>query len=201
MANIDDVIRITVEGAYFAQKALNVYYYGVRDDALDLSDLATAFDTQVQTTVMLALSQSYGFVKITLQNLMDEDDFFVDTFSTRFGSRTGDPAPSFVAWGIRLFVDKLMQRTGAKRLVGVSETDISNGVPTGTALSLVNSAATLMGYPLAPSGFLWTALPMVATFVKPNPTDPPILSNVTPIVSGLFRWVTSQNSRKIGLGV
>lgn len=107
------------------------------------------------------------------------------------GTRTGDPMPIFVAWAFKYIRASLGERSGAKRIGSVSESDVTNGAATAGAATPLNALAAVMGAPIQ-FGIIDTWFPVILE----RPVPPSTIWGDHPVGSVVYQAVSTQNSRK-----
>jgi hypothetical protein len=122
---------------------------------------------------------------------MDDTDFFEKPEGLA-GVRGGEAMPPFVSWGFRLNRTSREFRPGAKRITGVAEQDVVNGVPTLTIEPDLDLAAAKLGDAISRitgGNDLWEPA-LVRELVGLPPSE------FTLVTGAEFIRVTTQNSRK-----
>jgi len=194
-----DVYTLKLSGNLHSQTINNMFYYV--DNAVSGGDaqvLGELFEDWMLPVIATIVSSSYTMTDIEVQNLSDPTDFFVLSTSVP-GVRGATTQGPFQAWGFRLNAASLVEKSGAKRIAGVAESDTTNGIVDGTMLSSVNSVGAALGNGLPLVG---TKLfrPRIRHLANPGELGPPEYYYGI-IASGVYTAVTTQNSRKYGRGV
>lgn len=194
-----DIMRIIDEQQIQSQKVQNVYYYSVGTvaGAPTLQDISDEFETQVINVLDDVQSDTLEHVTVFVDNLnstVEFEEFAINSF----GAQVSEPLPSFAAMTVRLNRTTKLTRNGSKRIAGITENLVLNGV-----LSL----------PGANRDAIEAALEMVLLAgTSPNDVDltPVIiprlagggldLLNPNVVKSATVVNISTQNSRKLGRG-
>lgn len=156
------------------------------------TDLIDAFEAQVLPDIRGVISSDTVYTSITVENMTNGLDVFTKTLTPpQAGSRSGDRMPEFVSWGFELLRSIRGKRSGSKRFGAISESDVTIGQPTPTALTLLNTLATTLHAPIT-VGILdvWFPVILERKGVGIYPWTHHDFSGA------IFKRVTSQNSRK-----
>lgn len=194
-----DIFSLKLSGNLHSQTVNNMFFYefvgAAGGDAQALGDLFYAWLPPIISTIV---SSSYTMTDIEVQNLDTPSDYFVRAFSIS-GSRSATTQGPFQAWGFRINASSLVEKSGAKRIAGVAESDTTNGVCDSAILSDVNAVGAALGGALPLVG---TKLfrPRIRHLANPDELGPPEYYYGL-VSSGVFTGVTTQNSRKYGRGV
>lgn len=208
MASIGNVLEFVTVGRMtgFTQELLNVWHYRVSDvtggTTLDGDAQAIANDYAAEwlSTISPGLSTAFSFIGIRMTNLSDPDEFAEATFTTPVvGATGGDYLPPFYTWGIELKRASRSTRNGRKALSGVAESNVSSGAPTSAAVTFFNSVAINAATPLLLDfGSPLKTLDLVPIIVRRGAGFSVLATNE--ISNGVFKGLTTQNSRKTGRG-
>lgn len=217
---IGDVYEITVDGAIASQAAVNVYFYEVRETWLDTNPtfaqaLVEDFRDNTLPDILACQAGDYTVSLLRCRNLYDEADAYslpVSLAGTKYAAAV-DTLGAFEALAFNLGGETSAVKNGAKRLAGIANADVQDGIV--TASSLITAAATaaeMMERPLQ-VGFLigsdvaWPVLVKRVRTGTPGAYEYRLPTSqgegiTTTIINALFNvLVSSQVSRKIGIGV
>lgn len=215
-----DVYEITVVQDLKGQEVLNIYFYEVTEIWIDTNPtFAQALvEDFVENTLPDILAISTGDLTVSLvkgRNLFNEADSYslpVSLEGTLYDA-SADTQTTFNAVGFTLGGETTAVKAGAKRFAGVADAVAVDGVITdGTMLTNCAGASTALERALQ-VGFLIGSDVAIPVIVKRVRTGTPgnyeyrlpatqAESVQTRIINALFSvLVTSQVSRKIGIGV
>ena len=209
MAAQGDVYEIVDTMTLLGQVCQDRYMYEVTSlpSGADANDVLVAFQEDVLPAILLVQPADVVHTSVRARNLFDNTDAAEVLLNEAGGLGAAEVTTSFNAYGFRFVGDNAAVRSGAKRLAGVVENAILDGVVTdATILGLLDDVATqflvTMLYGLLDAG---TLVPVIVasildggTYRLPANQGEAILSTVTDV---LFNPViTSQVSRKIGVG-
>lgn len=146
---LNDRYRLELRSQYLGQQFLNVFHYlhtaaGTGDAAV----LGGRFLNVVLPAIRDVSHTSWSAISVSTYNLDDPVDFNITTTSVA-GVRTGDPCSQFTTWSYTFLRGRTDMRSGGKRFGGVSETDVSGGLPSGGILSLLTVLEAALETPLA----------------------------------------------------
>lgn len=196
-----------------SQEVENVYFY--RQSTADPSfpyakALVDMWNSQVR--ILLTNLQVIGLVHYRYQaiNLYDLGELY-DVLDSDAGSAAGDTANTFVAWGFAAPRTNRLIRASKKRIGGVAEVDITNGVANAGAIAKLNPLAAafnaqLVNVPVGGSNvFVPVAvkrIPYTTEDGKPAYRLPE--NSAETVFRTISNWayerVTTQSSRKVGKG-
>ena len=201
MADGNDILRITDRQVLYGQTVLNVYFYQLQDTGEFgegyLDSIALHFTEAVVTPVSAIQSPDIQHNEIYLENLTNGVDIL--TYADGYplvGTNTGAALPPFVSAGFQLIRESRATRNGSKRIAGIREADVTNGlwvgdpdfitdIENGMAADLVEGLATLCH-------------PIILRHPVTVPLVSPVFSNIGECQ---YRAIGSQNTRKLGRGV
>lgn len=191
--------QITTTNTYPGKRnQYNIWHYKAVGVDHEAGLLLAQFVDVVVSAMASIMSSACSIIRAYVVNLKNPDNF-ADAYFTVPGGRGINVANSFVAWGFKYPRPTRLVRDGSKRIGGVSETDITNGNATATALGLLEAAEDAFGEPL--SDVLGNEYyPCVAkTYLVPQTGDPTKEKRVPfqlfPVVSVNYERVTHQTSR------
>ena len=189
---------IKVFSTYLAQQLLNVYAYELNSGTVTAADVALAFETQVQTSVMGAIVGGTTIDNIQVYNLEVPDDFAIIS-SALSGLSSGDGMPPYVSMSILYRRASRAVRNGHKRLGGVSEAHQSQGVLDSATIAILNDFALASATPLIGTSPAFTATPKIWRRARLHPTV--FTDTFFDIASAVVNEnLTTQNTRKFGRG-
>lgn len=194
----NQIYRLTDRQTLHGQECLNVYHYKAGAGDSSSLDLIAAFINDVFPAIDDIQNIDLAHVRLDCVNLDTGLDYLEYVHGTPWmGVVTGEAMPSFVAWGFRLTRADRQSRHGYKRIPGVSEGDINDGVATApAAANLIGFAAVLAGTIQASGGnceYTPVILKTTGTPADPVYTD-------YPIAGVQYVRVTSQVTRRVGRG-
>jgi len=185
------------------QTIVNIFYY--RNTAADgfAADLGATFRDSILPTIVLALSNAVTYTDIEVLNLDNVADYWSDAFSFS-GTRPGEYFNSFAAYGFLSFPNTSNYKAGGKRFPGVPENDTTNGSPSSTQLTRLDNIATALGLVLNIGGRVFRP-----QFFSKKCVKDPVTHKCTNVFTESYgtigtyawKWITTQNSRKLGVGI
>jgi hypothetical protein len=141
--------------------------------------------------------QSVGVVHTTLwyDNLTNTAEYFSWDWSSEIGLITGEMLPAYVALSFMLRRTTKTTRNGSKRYVGLVEPWVEDGTFVGTTAA-IETVQDALGADIIHDvgGDEYTLNPVIIG--RDPDTGELELGNWNPIRNGVFRGVSSQNSRK-----
>lgn len=213
-----DVYEVTHRGTMSNQAVNNVYFYQQRAAFVPSSGtiaqaLADAWGEILIPEVLAIASSDYRSDSVDVRNLFDPTDQgqYVDG-SLGSGGTTMDSLPVHDAWGLQLKHDYAGMRPGGKRYAGVPESSQVDGIPTSGMITALNSfgealAAPIQGGLIITDNIMFpvvvkrvrTGSPGAYTYRLPENSGELIVGTIIEVLVRLL--VTTQNSRKIGVGI
>jgi len=189
----NSLVRLDVRQELLGEELHNVFYYQVQSPVLvqNLAALWVQFTDEILEYWRQCVSTQVSFIECVLTNLHSGDTYIQNIALN--GLRSGEVLPAFVGWGFTLQRSDTSVRNGSKRFAGVCEGDISDGLATTGIRAVLEILAERLGYTL------------ITTFPDNEEFNPVIYSRDVPflttytysrIVKGVYRRVTTQNSRK-----
>lgn len=130
MLTLADVYQIIVRQAYGSTKVDNVFYYNTVDSGGSAADLRDAFLTTMAPAIRQLQASFFTWQSIDTMSLGNEADFekYPVTLAGLAGS--GDVLPIFNAVGFTLNPVTRAVRPGSKRIAGLLEAVVTEGVIT-----------------------------------------------------------------------
>ena len=177
------------------QQISDVYTYQQVNGEGGAEELAAAFIATVIAEIRTVQNVNVAHTLVEVVNLGDETDFALSPIVPSIvGADSGNYFATFAAWGFLKPRDRTSIRNGAFRIAGVTSTLIVDGAPTAGALAELNALAESLGTPLGDGGgnewvFGYQATPR-------GQTQPVFVEVALP----QFKRLTTQNSRKVGVG-
>lgn len=203
-----DVYKVVDHQRSMGQACANVYFYQIQSDVDTpaAQEVLDAWVGQVLPVIRAAQHVEAVHELVEVTNLFDDSDAANEAMSlagTLF--TTGEPAPNFNAFGIKLIGDNAAVRPGSKRLLGVSEAGTSSGtVTSGAQADALDDVCDILVDTLV-HGIIPTFVPVIVKrllvgggYALPDALVDAVLSNIIDAVFNVN--VTSQTSRKIGVG-
>lgn len=210
---VNDIYQLTDFQTIGGQQIENVYFYrqtaadGAFPSAKALVDL---WNSQVRIAVTNI--QYTGCVHNRYQaiNLFSLAELY-DVLDSDAGAIAGDVQPFFVAWGFGAPRSDREIRKSTRRIGGVMEVHVTNGVATAPAIALLNTMATAFNAVLnngvvgGSNNFVPVAVKRIKvtpSIGKPYYRLPTSLAEATyrTITNWAYERVTTQSSRKPGHG-
>lgn len=131
--------------SYLGQTVINAYFYrAVAGTSISAVDLISHFVFYMLPALVAIQNDSLVHQLIACRNLDVPTDFSVFApLSGNVGLVVGDGAPPFVAWAFRLNRTRTDVHHGAKRIAGVSEPWVTDGVADASILASLNAFSGL----------------------------------------------------------
>lgn len=207
---LHDVYQIVDTMKQDEQKIINVYFYRVQ--SLSVSDnnaqsVVNAFVTTMIPLITACQGDELVHTSVKATNLFDATDAYETLISVPGDSAGADLMGTFEAYPFRLVGNNAAVRSGAKRIGGVAEGYVTQGVVT-DAGQLANLSALADGMAAILNWGLLAAEELAPVIVKrilvgdeyelPTTIGDAILSFITDAIFSPL--VTSQVSRKVGRG-
>lgn len=207
---VGDVYQIVDTQVQDGQTMLNVYFYKVQSMSVTdntAADVAQAFIDHVLPDVVAVQSTVVLHTQIEAKNLFNEADAHTIAISAAGEAGGSDAFGTFEAFGFQLIGDNHAVRNGAKRVPGVFETGVVDGVVTSSTLITALNALAAIYFSNMPWGLLAAEI-LIPVIVKrihdgseyrlPTNSGEAVTSRI--VDSGWSPLVTSQVSRKVGRG-
>ncbi len=199
MAAVGQIYFLRLRGRMEGQISQNTFVYDVSEAGVPANvtalDLEIAFHTTIVPLLTALQSVAFTYEEIYCYNYSVLTDFTVDTISD-IGVVAGDAMPSYVAYGLSYNPVVRTDRPGAKRIGGVPEANVQDGV------LVVGAEAAMTALVDALSAQLTVG---IAGKVDPGylhiPTDTFPYPNFSGTNGVNYKRITTQNSRKIGRGI
>jgi hypothetical protein len=208
-----DVYEVVDKYTVIGKQAQNVYFYEQREAFVpSVPTTAQALAEEWIETVLPAVAwcQSPDAVhtEVVVRNLFDDVDAFTAVSgAVGTGGGIADTATSFTAYGLTLKTDNAAVRAGAKRIGGVDETFMTDGVASGLIIGRLDLLATALSQPIT-GGLIISddiMFPVVVQRIRtgtpgeyvyrlPESTGETVLGTIIDVLVSLI--VTSQVSRK-----
>lgn len=208
MAEIGDVYEIVDSGTMIGQKVLNVYFYKLLGTPIGFAgaeSVAQAYVDQVLPDVCAVQTADVLHQSVKARNLFDETDAH-EILVSEPGVAGTDSQSTFNAYPFRLVGDNAAVRAGAKRIPGVEDAFVSDGVVTDVDIlvllnDLAEKFAATLTFGIGTSFLDPVIVKRILTggeYSLPTTPEAAILSVVTDVLFDAL--VTSQVSRKVGRG-
>lgn len=206
-----DVIELVHEQAYLGQQINNVYYFEAAVVDASMIDLATWFETNVVPIVKSLQQAGCDHLNLRLRNLFNLAETYEEPLS---GSGTGaTPAndlPSFMALQIRLDHVTGAVRPGFKRISGIHEGQLTDGLVAASEITKLDSLGALLVNPPSVANADWAHVVVGRVCETLNPVlgevprclkyrlpqDQVELVVGYPVTAESYTQPTTQNSRK-----
>lgn len=127
MAQIGDILRLTLNGTYLGQQVRNVFFYEVAvgsTGGLAIGGFVDEWETDFQTRVADYLNPLYTADNVLVENLTDGLQFENVSVDIE-GGLAGTAMPSFVSMSVRQNRSSKLTRNGYKRYAGLSEETVT----------------------------------------------------------------------------
>lgn len=187
----NDVVQITCNYTLDGEAMSNVFYYELQQDS-DETEILTQFDTEVASNIRSVQSSSLSWQSIKMKNVTNNASEAELTYNpSPIGVRAGEYLPGFSAWGFKLVRSSTATNNGAKRIGGIAESDAQGNVPVAAVVPALEALGTILATPVTLPSVTGDMVPIIYRF--PTGTDPEV-RNI--IQSGIFKRITTQNSRK-----
>jgi len=185
------LFKLTDVQSFGNQEVMNRYFYYNPDSDVTSESVANVWAGFVLPNVLATQSNHLSHTHIAVEELVTGSDKHVLNLSGVSGGQGGDYLNPFMAYGFSLFPKSGNFRAGGKRYAGVTEDEISDGVPTASFQILLDLLAADLNNDLIVNTSLETVTPVLARWDgKQN------LWTVTPVLQSAFVRMTTQNSRK-----
>lgn len=149
---INDRYRLELRSQFLGQQNLNVFHYlHVQAATGDAAYLAGRFANTVVPPLAAVCHTSWSVVGIHVYNLDNPLDFAINSGVVP-GTRGGDAEAQYTTWSFTYQRGRSDMKSGGKRFGGLSETDVSGGLPSGGILSALTTLAAALEGPLAGLG-------------------------------------------------
>lgn len=198
------VYRVKFEYTVIGETCLNVQFYeasGV-NDIISLTECAGGLATFASTRYSTNLASGANGVQVLIEDVTVPLEFGFSSWVWN-GTQAGTIAPPFVSASFRQVRGNKTTRNGYKRISGLSENDIVNGVMASAYLAeLETSLIELYVDPIAltfPDDRNVTLTPIIVGRNTDGSLD---LTRTQEVVGGILeKNVSTQNTRKFGSGV
>lgn len=190
-----DIYQILDKQTLLGQEVLNVYYYkSDGGSGLQAEDLGDAFIDQMLPDIVAMQSNELVHTEIQVNCVTNLDDFHIHPLVTgNIGEFTQSVNDPFGAYGFELIRSTRATRNGSKRIGGVPDTVVTDGVISSGAITLADTLATTMGGNLIAGGADFT--PQIR-HKKRTDTE----FTYFDAAGAIYKRYTTQNTRKFGRG-
>jgi len=186
-----DVYKLVTTYTFLGEEMSNVWHYRQGDGSGAVFELFEAFNAAVLPELLAIQSVGVEYLTADIINYDNPGDFGSFSYpGTTLGTRAGESQPPFVTWAFRLNRTSRVTRNGQKRIGGVSEADVQNGVASSGVLTPLDNAAIAMGT-IIEAG-LDSYSPVIVRLTETPPIEPAIINNIS---EGVYVRVSTQNSR------
>lgn len=192
---INDVYQVRLQGTYQGVSWANVWYFVQQAGAANsATNLATRFQTQDLDPISDFQNSTVNYTDLSVINYRNPLDSVLVVPTITAGQRVGtsNPAPTFLAGGIRFYRNGPGTRYPYKRLVGLLEEDFNANALEPAAVALLVAAGTAMVLNHVQGADTWRYVQITGTPVLGvNPTIKFIVPGFVPTV-----YLATQNTRK-----
>jgi len=187
-----DIYKLVTTYQFLGEEMSNVWHYRQTDGPGGVFELFEGFNASVLPDVLDIQSVGVEWLTADIINYDNPGDFGSFSYpGTTLGTRAGEAQPPFVCWAFRLNRTSRVTRNGQKRIGGVSEADVQNGVASSGVLTPLDNAAIVMGT-IIDGGFnAWE--PVIVRLTETAPIEPAVVNSIS---EGVYVRVSTQNSRK-----
>lgn len=177
------------------QETSNVWGYRQNGGDGGAAELVAAYIATVIPEIRTVQNVDVTHVQVEAQNVADDTDFATTPISPAIeGADSGNYFATFAAWGFKKPRDRTSIKNGSFRIAGVTSSLIVDGTPTAGSLAELSALAESLGTPLEDGGGNeW----IFGYFAVPRGQTQPVFVDVPVPV---FMRLTTQNSRKVGVG-
>lgn len=177
------------------QQTSNIFGYRQNGGEGGAEELVAAYIATVIAEIRTVQNVNVAHVQVEAQNVADETDFATVPITPAIvGADSGNYFATFAAWGFKKPRDRTTIKNGSFRIAGVTSSLIVDGSPTAGALAELAALAESLGTPLEDGGGNeW----VFGYFAVPSGQTQPVFVDVPVPV---FTRLTTQNSRKVGVG-
>lgn len=197
---INNILQLMWNQQWFSQVCRNVFHYRVSTltGVVEYEEVASRFRAAVTSTYIPLAATNHKTTGQRIDNLTNGLDMFVTEY-TELGTAAGEAAPPFTAWSAKLIRQTKLTRDGYKRLAGIVESSMQDGVLTSAA---VTAYTTWLGNvsPLNVTGAAGTAVLTLGILGRNDDGTFDLGRFQIPSSIIVVPRITSQVSRKIGRG-
>jgi len=200
-----DLYQLTDVQTYLGQQVLNVYYYKqIAEPSVGVSNIALvrAWEDFVMATIGPVQNEGLDHVGVRVINLDNPDDFLLSPNSFA-GTVSGDGMPPYVTFAFRLNRASRAVRNGQKRIGGISESSVGDGLVNpglATNIAAIEVALGAIITDTISGASFQPRIVHLATEAGPG-GDPPATPRADYTISSVeFTSVSTQNTRKFGRG-
>lgn len=183
------VFELNLVSKMHGQETQNVWNYIGAGVDMDSAQVLNFFMSVVLPLLLAIQSGDVELLVVVVKNLLDNSDNIIQPFTNTTGVRPLSALPVHDAWGYQLVPSSKLTRSGAKRFPGVAEADQNDGLPDSAIVTPLQDLADIMASTLIHTTLDATLIPIVLGTVGN-------VLNLNPVASGVFKRITTQNSRK-----
>lgn len=215
---LNDVYSVNVKGTFVGQEWNCVYYYDERLVYINTTPtraqvVAEAFEEQVLPEMLNLCVADVLFDRLIVKNLFNEADAYTLVVGETGTGGTGNSyMGTFSAYSFELQGESAVTRLGAKRIPGVIEEVVNDGMVTdGAFIGNMNSFAAAAQAPLTVGAIIPDPVyvPVIVKRVRsgtpgnylyrlPTTISEKVVNTIVSVLVDLL--ITTQNTRKIGVG-
>jgi len=198
---INDTYQIIDRQSYLANmSAINVWHYQqtvLGTGASQCVNLNNAFIAAILPTLVQTQLSTVTHLVLETINLTTPGDFENRPLINSVGTQPGEGMPPYVSWAFTLYRASRLSRNGYKRIVGVPEALVSNGIAIPAAAAYLTAFAGVLASPITDPASGAVFKPVIyrkfatSTGGQPGTFD---------IAAGVYGGVSTQNTRKFGRG-
>lgn len=207
MATDRNVFRIIDDYTVLGQECSNVYFYQIGSGlATEVENLLPLWIDQVLPDILAMQQPEVIHTRVSIQNIFNLVEYAEELMNEEgTNSIAGEPLPPFIAASFTLLRETPATRSGKKRIAIASEDSTDSGFWTGDIIALGNTLATQLQATLT-LGLIDTLFPVIVKRIEveegeyrlPETQAEATVNGVEDAFFSLL--VTTQNSRKIGVG-
>jgi hypothetical protein len=195
---LGDLWQVVDNQRYLGEELMNVFYYrvtsvtGIMDAGYD--SFLDWFETDVVEVMADLQSTDLNHYQISVRNISNNIDFREKAIDVD-GLATGGASsmPSYVTLTYKLIRESLVTRNGAKRIAGVSESQV-----TGNTWTAAGSAADIALAAALATDWVDGVITMAEPVIVKRPINPPVGTTYeySSIGDAQFTRIGTQNTRK-----
>lgn len=189
-----DFYELCVKQTLFGEEVCNVFHYQLLRDGPGIGNLITEWNTNIKPVVQAVQSNDLTYVEYEGFNINSPQTEFSKAATAGTGTVTGDAMPRFVAFGFNLIRATKEVRNGSKRIAGVVESMVVDGVLDPLYQTSVDAVANAFASVIQVGG-IDTFLPVILRRTGTLSTGYTVTASAA-VNDANFVRITTQNSRK-----
>lgn len=189
--------KVTLRQIYTAQIVFNVFWF-VENVGLDdkQQECLDAFNEDLLPVLDNYQINTLDYDEVIVDNVTGDLAPLVGVPAVASGSASGTELPSFVALAVKLNRTTKETRNGAKRICGQLEENVTGNFFDTAYSATFPALETALGSDITTVGGIFHPV-----IVRP-PVAPSVLWTTNDVLSAIAnRQITTQNSRKLGVGI